>query len=167
VDVVSAFWHIPLHPESIVKTGFSTPFGNWEWLRMPFGLCNASATFQRFMNDHIAYGLDFVSIYLDNIDVFSDTWEEHLAHLRVVLDRTAAAGLKLKLSKCAFAATSARCLGFIVDAHGIHTDPAKVGAIVTRLFPKTCLQSAPFWGWPASTPITYLISLRLLDACSC
>ncbi len=136
VDVVSAFWHIPLHPESIVKTGFSTPFGNWEWLRMPFGLCNASAPFQRFMNDHIACGFDFVSIYLDNIDVFSDTWEEHLAHLRVVLDRTAAAGLKLKLSKCAFAATSARCLGFIVDAHGIHTDPAKVGAIVNLPVPK-------------------------------
>lgn len=128
VDVVSVFWQIPMAQDSIHKTGFSTPFRNFAWMRMPFGLVNASATFQWFMSEHVEKHDDFLSVYSDNVDVASQTWEEHFQHVKFVLERCHKAGLKLKLSKCSFACRSAHCLGFVVDDEGIHTDPKKVAA---------------------------------------
>ena len=146
VDVVSAFWQIPMHEDSVNKTGFSTPFGNFAWVRMPFGLVNASATFQRFMSEHVLQGDKYLSVYLDNVDVASQTWEEHIRHLTTVLERCLVAGLKLKLSKCAFAGKAARCLGFVVDEKGIHTDPAKVEAILRLPVPRGVAEVRSFLG---------------------
>lgn len=84
------------------------------------------------MSDHMQMHDDFLSVYLDldNVDVASQTWEEHIRHVKIVLERCHMAGLKLKLTKCSFAGKSAHCLGFVVDAEGIHTDPEKVAAIL-------------------------------------
>ena len=113
---------------------------------MPFGLVNASATFQRFMSEHVLQGDKYLSVYLDNVDVASQTWEEHIRHLTTVLERCLVAGLKLKLSKCAFAGKSARCLGFLVDEKGIHTDPAKVEAILRLPVPHGVAEVRSFLG---------------------
>ena len=88
VDIASAFWQIPMHPEHSKYTGFITPGGKFEWLRMPFGLKNASSTFQRFM-DEVLHGCNFAQAYIDDVFMFSSTWEEHLTHLREVFARLA------------------------------------------------------------------------------
>jgi len=80
LDVVSAFWQIPMEETDIPFTAFITPNGKFEWARMPFGLRNASSTFQRFIDDTLQ-DLDFAVGYIDDIFIFSNTWEEHLAHL--------------------------------------------------------------------------------------
>ena len=129
LDVMSAFWNVPVAERDIPKTGFTTPFGNFEWVRMPFGLVNASSTFQRLINKVLA-DLPFAVAYIDDIFVFSDSFESHIDHLQQVLKKLQEAGLKLKLAKCAFAATSIKCLGNLVDKEGIHADPDKIAAIM-------------------------------------
>jgi hypothetical protein len=99
LDIVSAFWQIPMHPADIKYTGFRTPTGNYEWVRMPFGLVNAPSTFQRLI-DEILAGLDFVAVYLDDVFIFSTTWEEHLSHIDIVLERCRRYHLKLKRPNC-------------------------------------------------------------------
>lgn len=75
------------------------------------------------MSEHVLQGDEYLSVYLDKVDVASQTWEEDVWH-QTVLELCLAAGLELKLSKCSFPGKSARCLGFIVDEQGIHTDHA-------------------------------------------
>ena len=96
-----------MHPDSREKTAFVTHQGLYEFTVMSFGLKNAPVVFQRLMNKVLMRlnpenGCDFVSVYLDDVLVFSDTFEDHLVHLRQVLQRFTAAGLKLKSSKCHF-----------------------------------------------------------------
>jgi len=97
---------------------------------MPFGLCNAGATFQRLM-DLVMSGLHFDTclVYLDDIVVFARTPEEHLQRLAVVFRRLSDAGLKLKPEKCSFFRTSVHFLGHVVSADGIATDPEKIRAV--------------------------------------
>jgi len=109
VDVVSAFWQVPIAEDDIHKTGFCTPFGNFEWLRTPFGLVIASSTFQRLMDDTL-HGLDLTYPYIDDVFVYSKGWTEHIRSLRAVLMRLHASCLKLKLPKCIFAALSVGAL---------------------------------------------------------
>lgn len=145
LDVMSAFWNVPVAEKDIPKTGFTTPFGNFEWVRMPFGLVNASSTFQRLINKVLA-DLPFAVAYIDDIFVFSDSFEEHIDHLQQVLKKLQEAGLKLKLAKCAFAATSIKCLGNIIDAEGIHADPDKIAAIKNLPRPLTPSDVRSFLG---------------------
>ena len=119
IDVLSAFWNVPMAEEDIQKTGFTTSFGNYEWLRMPFGLINASSTFQRLM-DKVTSGLNSTAAYIDDVFVFSSTWEEHLQALDGTLSRLVEAGLKCKLSKCSFAGDSVKCLGQVVSRGRCH-----------------------------------------------
>ena len=98
IDVLSAFWNVPMADEDIEKTGFSTPFGNFEWTCMPFGLVNASSTFQRLM-DSVVAGLGETAAYIDDVFVFSKIWADHLVALDNTLARLAEAGMKCKLSK--------------------------------------------------------------------
>ncbi|BHF77222.1 hypothetical protein SprV_0502032600 [Sparganum proliferum] len=99
---------------------------------MPFGLCNASQTFQRFV-DRVLRGLPFVYAYIDDILVASSTAEEHMEHLATVFDRLQQFGVVLNPSKCAFGVSSLEFLGHLVDSHGIRPLPSKVAAI--RDFP--------------------------------
>ena len=129
IDVVSAFWQVPVAEQDIHKTGFCTPFGNFEWLRMPFGLVNASSTFQRLMDVMLA-GVDCLYPYIDDVFVYSKTWADHLKQLQVVFQRVRAAHVKLKLPKCIFGAPSVKCLGSIVSEEGVAPDPEKISAML-------------------------------------
>ena len=103
--------------------------GLYEFTVMPFGLCNASATFQRLMETVLA-GLvrKTCMVYIDDILVFSKTFEEHLTHLQV-FDRLRHASLLLKPKKCAFAQPKVEYLGHVVTRDGNEVDPKKVEAV--------------------------------------
>ena len=128
IDVLSAFWNVPMAEEDIMKTGFTTMHGNYEWLRMPFGLINASSTFQRLM-DAVTSGLQSTAAYIDDVFVFTKTWAEHLLELDKTLGRLVEAGLKCKLSKCQFGGDSVKCLGQVVSKQGVTIDEDKLQAI--------------------------------------
>ena len=98
---------------------------------MPFGLCNAPATFQRLMNKIFTKEIgDFVCVYLDDILIFSHSIEEHLEHLRRVLTRLRESKLYAKLHKCEFLKDKVDYLGFQMSTQGIHASPEKVKAVV-------------------------------------
>ena len=130
IDLKSGYHQIKVRPEDVHKTAFRSPLGAFEWLVMPFGLTNAPATFQRFVN-HILqeYLCDFVCVYMDDILIYSKTEEEHIQHVKKVLDVLREHKLLAKMSKCEFFASQVEYLGHVVSAHGISVDPAKVKAI--------------------------------------
>ncbi len=144
--ILSAFWQVPMNDSDIPKTAFCTPFGNFEWLRMPFGLVNASnatATFQRLMDSTLAHCQDFTFQYVDDIIIYDKDFECHLQHIRAVLAAFRAAGLKVKFSKTIFATSSLPALGRVISETGISPDPDKVRAIVdlSRPYDLTSLKS--------------------------
>ena len=104
MDLKSGFWQVKMAEESQPYTAFTVgSLGVYEFLRMPFGLCNAPATFQRLMQNCLGeLNLTYVLIYLDNIVVFSDSEAEHVKRLAAVFERFQEHGLKLKPSKCNF-----------------------------------------------------------------
>ena len=113
------------------KTAFRTRFGHFEYLVMPFGLCNAPATFQHFVNDIFRDWLDiFVIVYLDDILIFSTSLEQHREHVRNVLGRLRQHGLYVKAEKCEFERSSIPFLGLIISTEGIEMDPQKVSAML-------------------------------------
>ena len=126
----SGFWQLKVHPESREKTDFITPDGLWQFKKMPFGLCNSPASFQRMM-DIVLSGQKWNTclIYLDDVVVFSRTFAEHLENLNRVLLAIRQAGLRLKINKCHFGETRLHMLGHVVDSAGVHPDPEKVRAV--------------------------------------
>ena len=99
LDLRSGYHHIALDNESIKKTAFCTPFGKYEYLKVPFGLAQAPSYFQKLMNK-VLDGLKFSFAYLDDIIIFNKTSEDHLKHIQIIINRLRAAQLKLKKSKC-------------------------------------------------------------------
>ena len=115
---------------------------------MPFGLTNAPATFQHLMETCLGeMHLKWYIIYLDDIIVFSKTPEEHIERLRGVFEILAAAGLRLKLSKCKFFKLQVTYLGHIVSKDGIETDPKKIEAIKDWPIPKMVTEVRSFLGF--------------------
>ena len=130
MDMQSGFWQLEVHPDSIEKTAFVTPDGLWQFKKMPFGLCNSPASFQRMM-DIVLSGIKWSAclIYLDDVIVFGRNLQEHRQRLDTVLGAIKGAGLRLKTNKCSFGETSLKMLGHIVDKDGINPDPAKIQAV--------------------------------------
>ena len=134
LDLASGYWQVKMHPDSREKTAFITHQGLYEFKVMPFGLRNAPAVFQRLMQCVLAglnppEGPDFVSVYLDDVIVFSRTLDDHLHHLSLVIDRLAKAGLKLKPSKCHFICQKVQYLGHLLTPDGIRPNPDCVAAV--------------------------------------
>ena len=124
LDLASGYWQVRVHPDSVEKTALVTHQGLYEFRVMPFGLKNAPAVFQRLMQRVLRGpnpedGAPFVSVYLDDILIFSRTFEEHLKHIQLVIERLMSAGLKLKPAKCHFTSQSVEYLGHLITPDGI------------------------------------------------
>ena len=151
IDLASGFWQIPMHPSSQPKTAFVVPQGLFEFRVMPFGLTNAPGVFQRLMQ-RVLSGLNptdssqFVSVYLDDVLVFSKTLEDHLNHLRIVIQRLVEAGLKLKPAKCHFAREELEYLGHIITREGLKTNPRLIEAVREFRTPRNIHEVRRFLG---------------------
>ena len=148
LDLASGYNQVPVAEADRSKTAFCTPFGLFEWNRMPFGLCNAPATFQRLMQRIFGdQQCQSLLLYLDDIVVFSSTIEQHLERLGVVLERLHHEGLKGKLSKCAFFQQEVSYLGHVISDKGVSTDPGKVRAVSSWTPPATLSELRSFLGF--------------------
>ena len=118
MDLVRGYNQIPMDADSVEKTAVITPFGLFEYMRMPFGLCNARQTFQRCMNQLFGH-LPFVFVYIDDLLIFSEDAESHRAHLRQIFEIMSKNGLKVGLEKCKFSQEQVDFLGFDISTSGI------------------------------------------------
>jgi len=136
-----------MHPDDIAKMAFRTHHGHYEFLAMPFDLCNAPATFQALMNDVLRpYLRRFVLVFFDDILIYSSSWAEHLQHVAIVLNELRAHRLHLKRSKCSFGATSVAYLGHVISKDGVAMDADKVSRAPPRA-------SEVSWAWRATTEV--------------
>ena len=147
LDLASGYWQVEMEEADRKKTAFSTREGHFEFNVMPFGLTNAPATFQRLVECVLA-GLTYEQclIYLDDIVVFSVTFDKHLERLKMVFHHLAEAGLKLKPNKCHFAKSEIRYLGHIVSRQGIQADPDKTSAMISFPVPSDIKELRQFLG---------------------
>ena len=131
LDLKSGYWQIELDSADKEKTAFSFGQGLWQFTVMPFGLCNAPATFERLM-EAVLKGLswDICLVYLDDIIVHTRSFDQHLMNLKCVLDRLRQANLKLNPAKCTLFQTAVTYLGYVVSERGVTADPVKVQAVM-------------------------------------
>ena len=147
-DIIAAFNDIRMRPGDEGKTAFTTRYGLFEYVVMPFGLCNAPATFQTLINKVLGEYLDdFCSAYLDDILVYSNSEEEHITHVKKVLSKLEEAGLYLDIDKCEFHVTSIKYLGLIITTDGIQMDPDKIKAILDWETPRSLRDVQAFLGF--------------------
>ena len=130
LDLNAGYWQVELDPDDKDKTAFVTREGLYEFNVMPFGLCNAPATFERLM-ETVLSGLQWqvCLIYLDDVIVYGKTFEEMLHNLELVFEKLFSAGLKLKARKCVLFGKQVKYLGHIISEHGIQTDPEKIETV--------------------------------------
>jgi RNase H-like domain found in reverse transcriptase/Reverse transcriptase (RNA-dependent DNA polymerase) len=147
LDLASGYHNVCVDPKSQEKTAFVVEHGLYEYLRMPFGLVSAPASFSRLM-DHIFREQleDYLLLFLDDLIIYSDTLEEHLEHLRKVFQILREAKLKLKGKKCQFFLQEVSFLGHIVTPDGIKPDPAKIEKILNFKTPTNLKQVQSFLG---------------------
>lgn len=145
IDLHSGFWQIGLREEDREKTAFITPFGMYQFKRMPFGLKNASATFQRLANN-LKNSLPNMKIltYLDDLILISDTFEDHMKELNELFKRLKQFGLRANREKCHFACSEVQYLGHIITQQGIKANPGKIEAIRCRKPPQDLKQLLSF-----------------------
>ena len=146
LDLASGYWQVELDEDAKLKSAFTTYNGLYEFVRMPFGLCNTPATFQRLMQKVLA-GLEWKScfVYLDDI-LIASSFEEHLQHLLEVFARLKSANLRLKPKKCGLLRCEVNFLGHIVSTEGVRLDPSKTTRIETYPRPTTVTEVRCFLG---------------------
>lgn len=147
LDLASGFHQIEMAEEDIPKTAFNTDNGHYEFLRMPFGLRNSPATFQRCM-DNILRGIqnEICLVYLDDIIIFSTSLQEHIHRLRQVFDRLRQYQFKIQLDKSEFLRKEVAYLGHIVTPQGVKPNPDKIKSIQNFPIPKNTKQIKGFLG---------------------
>jgi hypothetical protein len=149
LDLRSGYWQIEINEPDKQKTAFQAGnLGFYEFNRMPFGLCNAPATFQRVMERCMGdLNLRDCLIYLDDVIIFSTSFSEHLKRLDAVFTHLEEHNLKLKASKCEFFKSKVTYLGHVVSEKGIETDPDKIEAVKTWPVPSTVKEVRAFLGF--------------------
>lgn len=147
LDLASGYWQVAMDPKDIQKTAFVTSQGLFQFKVMPFGLCNAPATFERLM-EHVLAGLHYETclIYLDDVIIFSSDFDSHVHRLEEVLNCIADAGLKVSAKKCHFFQEEVIFLGHKVSRVGIATDPSKSEAVTKWPTPQTVHDVRSFLG---------------------
>ncbi|GBL77859.1 Retrovirus-related Pol polyprotein from transposon 297, partial [Araneus ventricosus] len=147
LDLKSGYWQVEIQHEDKEKTAFTTGQGLWQFKVMPFGLCNAPATFERLM-ETVLRGLtsEACLVYLDDIIIVGRTFQEHLNNIRKVFQRLQKANLKLSPKKCRFFRKEVSYLGHIISADGVKTDPEKTTAVVDWPRPETVHDVRSFLG---------------------
>ncbi|KAL6417766.1 hypothetical protein ACFW04_014363 [Cataglyphis niger] len=146
-DLASGFHQIPMHESHAGKTAFSTPHGHYEFNRMPFGLKNAPATFQRLM-DQVLSGLqgNELFVYLDDIVLYASSLKEHEVKFNKLAERLKKANLKLQPDKCEFLRKEVGYLGHIISDQGVKPDPAKIQAVKEFPTPRNAKNIKQFLG---------------------
>ncbi|GET61787.1 retroviral-like aspartic protease 1 [Rhizophagus irregularis DAOM 181602=DAOM 197198] len=141
IDLASGYWQIEMKEEDKEKTAFICSQGLYEFNVMPFGLKNALAIFQRTMNKIFKEYLDkFMNVYIDDIIIYSKNWNEHLQHIKIVLEELRKANMMLKLKKCEWAKKNVEYLGHIVGTDGLKPDDKKIEKIKNLKPPKNIKQ---------------------------
>ena len=143
LDLRWGYYQVRTAESDVLKTAFRTPFGAFAWKVMGMGLANAAPTFQRMM-DSIFRDLDFVSVYLDDILIASRSAEEHLEHLKIVLQRLQDHQLIARESKCRFFQQQVKFLGFVFSAEGRAVDSSKTAALC-QMSPPTTVHGLQRW----------------------
>lgn len=148
LDLRNGFFHVDMHPDSIKYTSFIVPDGQYEFLKVPFGLCNSPAIFQRYINTifHDLIQRKIVMLYLDDIIIPSKSEKENLEKLIIVLKVAEENGLFIKFGKCQFICTNITFLGHIVENGTIKPSQEKSMAIKTFPQPKNVKQTQRFLG---------------------
>ena len=130
LDMAKAYYQGYISEKCRHYTAFSTPWNLYEWIRIPLGLKNAPASFQRYINECLKGLRDVICIaYLDDILCYSSTFENHLRDVRVVLQRLKSAGIKLRAEKCELFKTKVKYLGKVISSEGYHADPGETTAL--------------------------------------
>ncbi|OIR56906.1 MAG: uncharacterized protein A8A55_2342 [Amphiamblys sp. WSBS2006] len=138
IDLKSGYHQIPMAEEDIEKTAFTTRYGLFEYTKMPFGLCNAPATFTRAMNRILRSFLDrYVVVYLDDILIYSRTEEEHEKHVEAVLGKLVEHGLLINEDKCHWKQREVKFLGYVLGSGNMKMDPEKTKAITDMKRPRS------------------------------
>ncbi|XP_036148743.1 uncharacterized protein LOC118647611 [Monomorium pharaonis] len=147
LDLASGFHQIPMAPKDAPKTAFSTPYGHYQFKRMPFGLKNAPSTFQRLM-DNVLSGLqgNELFVYMDDIVIYARSLKEHEVKFERLMKRLKAANLQLQPDKCEFLRQEVAYLGHIICADGVRPDPNKVEAVIKFPVPKNVKNIKQFLG---------------------
>ena len=148
MDLKSGYYQVEMKPSDKEKTAFVCPLGFYEYTRMPQGVTNAPATFQRLIKRCVgSMNLQEVLAFLDDLIVFSPAVEEHETRLGQVFERLRNFGLKLSHEKCSFFCKSVSYLGHTVSEHGIGCDPSKVEAIRDWPRPSNMRQLKSYLGY--------------------
>ncbi|GKE79177.1 putative reverse transcriptase domain-containing protein, partial [Tanacetum coccineum] len=139
IDLSSSYLQLRVREEYIPKTAFKTHYGHYEFQVMPFGLKNIPAVFMDLMNRVCKPYLDkFIIVFIDNILIYSKNKQEHEEHLKLILELLKKEELYAKFSKCEF--WIPKVLGYVIDSHDIHVDPAKIESIKDWASPKSPME---------------------------